>query len=222
MRFIDDDEIPLGPAQLVFQVVITGNLVQPDDSAVRLQKGVARHRGLKGVTRQDVKVQLELEPEFILPLCGQVAGHADQAAVHIATDDQFFDEQPGHDRLACAGVVGQQEAQRLAGQHLAVHSRDLVGQRLNKRGVDGQHRVEEMRKADAVRLSRQPEEVAACIEGPVLAVLRDSQVGLVIAIQQPRSRLSILALVEEFDGVRPAPLGLDDGDTLLRQDSINF
>ena len=44
---------------------------------------------------------------------------------------QLLDVEAGHDRLAGARVVGEQEAQRLAGQHLAVHGLDLVRQRVD-------------------------------------------------------------------------------------------
>ena len=40
-------------------------------------------------------------------------------------------KQPGHDRLAGAGVIGQQEPQRLARQHLLVDGGDLVRQRID-------------------------------------------------------------------------------------------
>ena len=57
-----------------------------------------------------------------------------------------------HDRLTRAGVVGQQKAQRLAGQHRLVDGRDLVRQRFDQGGVHGQHGVEEVGEADAVGL----------------------------------------------------------------------
>ncbi len=122
------------------------------------RKGLPLTAASIGLAGQDVEAQLELEPQFVLPLVGQVAGHADQAALHVAADHQLLDEQAGHDRLAGAGVVGQQEAQRLAGQHLAVDAGDLVGQRLDQRGVDGQHRIEEVGQVDAVGLGHQAEQ----------------------------------------------------------------
>jgi hypothetical protein len=42
-------------------------------------------------------------------------------------------------------VVGQQEAQRLPRQHFLVDSSDLVRERIHERGVDCEHRVEEVR-----------------------------------------------------------------------------
>jgi hypothetical protein len=82
------------------------------------------------------------------------AGRDNQAALQVATDQQFLDEKTGHDRLAGAGVVRQQEAQRLTRQHLAVDSRYLVGERLDLGSADGEVGVEKMRQTDAVRFRR--------------------------------------------------------------------
>ena len=107
----------------------------------------------------DLERQAELREQLVLPLLDQAARADDQAAAQIAADEQLLDEQPGHDRLAGAGVVGQQEPQRLARQHLAVDGGDLVRQRLDERGVDGQQRVEQVGQADAVGLGDEPEAV---------------------------------------------------------------
>ena len=56
----------------------------------------------------------------------------DEAALERAADEELADEQPGHDRLAGARVVGEQEAQRLAREHLLVDRGDLVRQRLDR------------------------------------------------------------------------------------------
>jgi hypothetical protein len=53
----------------------------------------------------DFEGQLELLIEFVLLLLGEIAGADDHAAVQVAADQQFLDEQPGHDRLAGAGLV---------------------------------------------------------------------------------------------------------------------
>jgi hypothetical protein len=72
----------------------------------------------------------------------QASGRDDHAALEIAADEQLLDQQPGHDGLAGAGIVGEQEAQRLARQHLAVNGRDLVRQRFYLRGTDGEIGIE--------------------------------------------------------------------------------
>ena len=77
-----------------------------------------------------------------------------------------FDEQPGHDGLASAGIVGQQEPERLAGKHLLVDRRDLVRERFDQRGVDGQQRIEEVGQPDAVGFGNQAEHPPVAVEAP--------------------------------------------------------
>ena len=57
---------------------------------------------------------------------------------------------------------------------------DLVRQRLDQRGVNGQDRIEEMRQADALRLGDQAEERAVAIEAPRPALLHDLEPRLVV------------------------------------------
>jgi hypothetical protein len=86
-----------------------------------------------------------------------------QAALEVAADDQLLDVEPRHDGLAGTGVVGQQEAQRLAGQHLAVDRGDLVGQGLDQGGRESEEGVEEVGKVDALGLVGEAEQVAVAI-----------------------------------------------------------
>ena len=155
-----------GACSFCLHVLVARELVEPGDDQVGLQEPVAGARGLQLVVGQDLEGQVEAAVELVLPLLGQAAGADDQAALQVAARDQLLDQQPGHDRLARAGVVGQQEAQRLARQHRLVDGRDLVRQRLDDRGVDGQHRVEEVGQADALRLGDQAEEGAVAVEAP--------------------------------------------------------
>ena len=128
---------------------------------------------------------------------------------------------PGHDRLAGAGVVGQQEAQRLARQHRLVDRRDLVRQRLDERGVDGQHRIEEMREADALRLGDQPEERAVAIEAPGAALLDDLEARLVVAVEELVRDLAVGCLVGEFQGLGAVPLHAHDSHESVRQYALD-
>ena len=114
----------------------------------------------------------------------RLPGQTIRQRLQVAAGDQLLDEQPGHDRLAGAGVVGEQEAQRLARQHRLVDGRDLVRQRLDERGVDGEHRVEEVGEADAVRLGDEAEERAVAVEAPRPARLDDLEARLVVAVEE--------------------------------------
>ena len=95
------------------------------------------------------------------------------AALQITARDHLLDEHPRHDGLAGARVIGEHKAKRLTGQHGFVDRGDLMGQRLDDRGVHGEQRVEEMRKADALRLGDQAEQRAVAVEAPRPAGLDD-------------------------------------------------
>ena len=113
----------------------------------------------------------------------RLPGQTTRQRLQVAARDQLLDEQPGHDRLAGAGIVGEQEAQRLARQHRLVDRGDLVRQRIHERGVDREHRIEEVREADAVRLGDEAEERAVAVEAPRAARLDDLEARLVVAVE---------------------------------------
>jgi hypothetical protein len=71
-----------------------------------------------------------------------------------------------HDRLARPGVVRQEKPERLAGEHRFVDGRDPVRERVEKRGVHREQRVEEIGQTDAMRLGDQPEERPGAVEAP--------------------------------------------------------
>ena len=98
------------------------------------------------------KREPELEEQLVLPLLDQAAGGDDQAALDVVAEDQLLDVEAGHDRLAGAGVVGEQEPQRRARQQLAVDRADLVRQRLDVAGRDREHRVEQAGQRDPLGL----------------------------------------------------------------------
>ena len=141
-------------------------------------------RRLELVVGEDLEVQVEPAAQLVLPLLDQAAGATMRQRCRSPRTMQLLDVEAGHDRLAGAGVVGQQEAQRLARQHRLVDGRDLVRQRLDVGGVDGQHRVEEVGQADALRLGDQAEEGAVAVEAPGAALLDELQARLVVAVEQ--------------------------------------
>src|SRR5207247_133408 len=121
--------------QLRLSIFVPTELIEPADSQVGFGEGVTAARGLKPVVRENVEGQVKTPVQLVLPLLNEAARADDQAAVQVTADQQFLDEEASHDGLAGAGVVGQQEAQRLARQHLAINRGDLVWQRLNKGGM---------------------------------------------------------------------------------------
>ena len=61
---------------------------------------------------------------------------------------------------------------------------DLVRQRLDERGVDGQQRVEEVGEADALGLGGEPEQRAVAVEAPRPAALDDLERRLAVAVEE--------------------------------------
>ena len=159
--------------------------------------------------------------QLVLPLLDQAAGADDEAALEVAAGDQLLDEEAGHDGLARAGVVREQEAQRLARQHRLVDRGDLVRQRLDQRGVDREHRVEQVRQADAVRLGDQAEERPVAVEAPGTTGGHDLQHGLVVPIEQLVADPAAGVLVGELHGVRAEPLHADHRHQPVGQDAAH-
>ena len=69
---------------------------------------------------------MEATVQLVLPLLGEAARAHDEAPFQVAAGNEFLDEEPRHDRLARARVVGEQESQGLAREHRLVDSRDLM------------------------------------------------------------------------------------------------
>ncbi len=126
--FVADHQIPaaIGCLQLLLHVFVAREFVEAGDDEVGFQEPVAGACRFQLVVGQNLEGQMEAPIEFVLPLLGQAARADDQAALQVAARDQFLDEETGHDRLAGAGVVGEQKAQRLARQHLLIDGGNLV------------------------------------------------------------------------------------------------
>ena len=139
-------------------------------------------------------------------MLGEAARAHDQATLQVAAGDQLLDQQTRHNRLAGTGVVGEQEAQRLARQHRFVDGGDLVRQRLDDRRMHRQHRIEQVRQADPVRLRDQTKLMPVAVEAPRPAFRGDLQTRLIVAVEQLVGELAGRVLVGQLDrtiGHRP-------------------
>ena len=77
---------------------------------VGLEEPVAGAGGFELVVGEDLERKLEPAVELVLPLFGEAAGADNEATLQVAAGDQLLDEQAGHDGLAGARVVGEEEA----------------------------------------------------------------------------------------------------------------
>ena len=119
--------------------------------------------------------------------------------MQIASGDQFFDEKPCHDCLASAGIVGQQETERLAWKHGLVDCSDLVRQRINKRSVDGQDWIKKMCEADAMCFRNEPEHTAISVETPGASLFNYFNAWLIVAVQKDVRHTASRVFVGEFE-----------------------
>lgn len=150
---VEDDQIPPGRAELRLQMLVPRHLVEPNDELMVILERVARWRRFFQRGREDSELQAEFLEQFVPPLLDEAARRDDQHPPSIGPHDQFADVEARHDGLARAGVVGQDEAQRLTRQHRLVDGGDLVRQRLDVGGVDGHHRIEQKRQVDPLGLA---------------------------------------------------------------------
>ena len=155
VRLVANDQVPLAirGKELRLDVFVAGELVESGDGDIRVAKPVAGDRGFELVVRENVELEMEAAIELVLPLLGQTARTYDEASLQIALRDHLLHQQAGHDGLAGAGVVGQQEPQRLPRQHLLVDGGDLVRQRFDERSMNGEDGIEQVRQPDAMGLA---------------------------------------------------------------------
>ena len=191
MGLINDDQVPVRNFQLLLQRLAAREFVQAGDAAVHLLKDIAADRRFRPVIRQQFKMQAEFLIQLVLPLFGQVSGRHDQAAPEISADHHLFDEQAGHDGLACAWVVRQNIAQRQPPDHFLIHGGYLVRQRLHRRSMNSQIGVKEMGKVDAVSFGDQAHGIAVGIKAPGQSVLQDLETGLILAVNQLIAELAL-------------------------------
>jgi hypothetical protein len=164
---------------------------------------------------------LKASVELVLPLLHQATGADDQAAPQISANEQLLDEQPGHNRLAGAGVVGQEKAEWLPGEHLTVDSSDLVGKRVDQRGVDCEDRVEQVSEADAPGLGDQPEHRSVPIEVPGTALGHNFEGGLPVAVEDLTAQLAGAVFVGDLQRRGAVPGGVNDGDKRVSEDPLH-
>ena len=118
--------------------------------------------------------------------------------------------------LPAPGSSHEREAQRLAGQHLAVDGLDLVRQRLEEAQVHREPRVEEVREPDPASLGREAEEVAVGIERPRPAGRIDGEGRRVRGVDELVRHLAHGGAERERDARAAVPLRRDDLDGTVR------
>ncbi len=210
---VADHQVPTAVRglELLLEVLVARELVESGDDQVGFEEPVTGARRFELVVGEDLEGQVEAPGQLVLPLLGEAAGADDQAALEIPAGDQLLDQESGHDGLASTGVVRQQEAQWLARQHRLVDGGDLVRQGLDHGRVDREHRVEQVRQADAVGLGDQAEERPVAVEAPGAALLRQRQARLGVAVEDLVGDLAVGGLIGQLQRLAAESLDAHDG-----------
>ena len=223
VRFVAHHQIEAAVrrCQQRLQFLVAGELVQPSDNEIPLRKPIAARRRTHAFAGENLERQVEAGAQFVLPLLGQAARAHHQTPPQIAAHDEFLHQQASHDGLAGAGIVGEQEAQRLARQHGLVDGGDLMRQRFHQRGVDGEQRIEKMRQADAKRFRHQSIGRTIAIEAPDARMLREPKTAFVLPIEHFFGDAAGGFSIGQREGVGAVPTRVQDGDGSTGRDASN-
>ena len=116
------------------------------------------------VALDDEELLVELLLEFALPLEGEVGRGHDQDALAHAPELELLDEQPGHDRLAGPGVVGQEEADAGELQQVVVDRFELMRQRIDAGDGQAEIGIELVGDAEGVSLDAEAKQSTVAVE----------------------------------------------------------
>jgi hypothetical protein len=205
VRFIADDQVPFGLRELRSCVVITRELVQPRYHQRHFGENVATSRRFKSIVSQNVKGQLEPLVELVLPLLDQIAWAHNKTPANVSTDHQLLDEKTGHNSLAGAGIVGEDETKWLPHKQLAIYGCDLMRKRFDKRGMNREMRIEQMGESDASCLGDKSKQARIPGERPARTRLNDFQHWLAISEDEFVPNPPGGIFVRKLNDVRPMP-----------------
>jgi hypothetical protein len=211
VRFVTHHQVPLARGlQEPLQLLRAAQHIEAGDEMGALGERVAGARGLDLSAGEDVEGEAELLVQLVLPLLYQATGGHDQTVVEVAPDGELLDEKARHDGLAGTRVVRQQEAQRVAGQHVAVNGGDLVWKRRDAGGVDSEIGVEEIGEPDAKGLRNQAQRVAVGVVRPGAPVGDQLQARLIAAIEQLLPYAAGRVLVRDLGSLPAVPFDGND------------
>ncbi len=162
MRLVHDDQIPVDLAQPRQDVVALGQ-VEGGDDPVSLQPLVYAELVANVLALEHEELRVELLLELALPLEGEIGRTDDQDALGEAAELEFTDEQPGHDRLASAGVIRQQESYACELEEVVVDRFELVRQRVHPRDREPEVGVELVGDAEGVGLEAEAQKAPIAV-----------------------------------------------------------
>ena len=113
----------------------------------------------------DLEFLVKFLLQLALPLEGKVGRADDEDALDQTAQLQFADQQTGHDGLAGAGIVGEQEADLGEFEQMVVNRLQLVRQRIDLADRQAEIGVELEGDAKGIGLQAEPQQVWVAVKG---------------------------------------------------------
>ena len=114
---------------------------------------------------ENEELLIEFFLQFPLPLEGEVGRADDENPLGKPAQLKFADEEPSHDRLACPGIVGQQEADAGQLQKIVVDGLELVRQRIDAGDREAEVGVKFPGNAERIGLKAQTKKASVALVG---------------------------------------------------------
>jgi hypothetical protein len=162
---IHDDEVPVGAEQALLGVLDPGYPGDRGDHLVAILPGVKPVGGTERLAADDLEALAELVLQLPLPLEGEVRRCDNECAADQAAGLQFFEQEPRHDRLAGARVVGQQEADAREFEEVAVDRLELVRERIDAGDRQREEGIVFVGQSQPMGFDPQPEQSRVAVEG---------------------------------------------------------
>ena len=162
---VHDDEIPAAAEQALLGVLDPRDPRHRGHDLVLLLPGVLAVLASEDLAAHHLEGFPELVLHLPLPLEREIRGRNDQRALDETADLELLKEQPSHDRLAGARVVGEQEADAREREEVLVDRLELVGQRVDACDRERKVRVVLVGQCQAFGLDAEAEADGVPIEG---------------------------------------------------------
>ena len=177
VRLVDDHQIPVDLLQPWQDLGALGK-VQRGDDLLLLHPLVDAELIADVAALQDEELFVELLLQLALPLEGEVRGADHENPFDESAQLQLPDQEAGHDGLASAGVVRQQEAHAGELEEVIVDRFELVGQGIHARDGEPEVGVELVGDAEGIGLEAEAQEPSVAVEGR--SGVGDGQAGEVV------------------------------------------
>ena len=164
---VHDDEVPVRAEQALLGVFDARDPGDRRDDLVAVLPGVLAVGVAQGLPADDLEALAELVLQLPLPLEREVRRSDDQRAPDQAPGLQLLEQQPRHDRLAGARVVGQEEADSGQLEEVVVDRLELVGEGIDAGDREREERVVFVGQPEPMGLDAQAEQGRVAIEALV-------------------------------------------------------